>query len=136
VKLNSSRKSSDSLLLESEADYLQQRRTAAMLQKIPEIIDKEFRQRNIKSRKAIFTIGLYHLHYIIRYLNENRIKIDAPLSASNKRKDYVTELTLHKENFGVSVIIPRTLADDPKILEINELDKIVRESQSKYLTFH
>jgi hypothetical protein len=46
----------------------------------------------------------------------------------------MAELSLQKENFGVSVIIPRTLANDQKILEISELDKIVRECQSNLLT--
>jgi hypothetical protein len=69
-------------------------------------------------------------------LNETRIKINAPLFASNEDKDYVSGLALQKENFGVSVVIPKTLADDPKILETNELDKIIREHQSKYLPSH
>jgi hypothetical protein len=78
--------------LKTELDYLQEKRTAAMLQKIPEIVEAEFRQGNIKSRKAIFTIGTSHLHKIIRYINETRIKIDAPLLALNGSKDYVAEL--------------------------------------------
>ncbi len=114
--------------LKTELDYLQEKRTAAMLQKIPEIVEDEFRQGNIKGRKAIFTIGMSHLHKIIRYINETRIKIDAPLLPSNGSKDYIAELSLLKENFGVSIIIPRTLAADQKILEINKLDKIVTRS--------
>jgi hypothetical protein len=122
--------SSDYFLTKSGLDYLQEKRTAAMLQKIPQIVNEEFQQGNIKTRKAIFTIGMFHLHKIITYLNENRIKIYAPLSASNGSEDSVAELNLQKENFGVSVILPRTLADDQKILEITRLDKIVREYRS------
>lgn len=114
--------------LKTELDYLQEKRTAAMLQKIPELVEVEFRQGNIKSRKAIFTIGTSHLHKIIRYLNENRIKIDGPLFASTRSEDYIAELNLLKENFGVSIIIPRTLAADQKTLEMNKLDKIVTRS--------
>jgi len=116
--------------LKTELDYLQEKRTAAMLQKIPEIVEAEFRQGNIKSRKAIFTIGTSHLHKIIRYINETRIKIDAPLLASNGSKDYIAELSLLKENFGVSIIIPKTLAKDQKTLELNKLDKIVIRSSA------
>jgi len=123
-------------LVRSELDYLQERRTAAMLQKIPEIIDGEVRHGNIRSRRAIFTIGMSHLHKIITYLNENRITIYAPLLGSNGNKDYIAELNLQKENFGISVILPRTLADDQKSLEINRLDKIVRECQRNLLTLH
>jgi hypothetical protein len=121
-------------LLKSELEYLQEKRTAAMLQKIPKIVNEEFRQGNINSRKAIFTIGMFHLHKIITYLKENRIKIYTPLLASNGNEGTMAELNLQKENFGVSVIIPRTLADDPKTLEINELNEIVRKCQSNPLT--
>ena len=117
--------------LKTELDYLQEKRTAAMLQKIPEIVEAEFRQGNIKSRKAIFTIGTSHLHKIIRYINETRIKIDAPLLASNGSKDYIAELSLLKSNFGVSIIIPKTLAKDQKTLELNKLDKIVIRSSAR-----
>jgi len=121
----------DYSLLTSELEYLQEIRTAAMLQKIPEIVNEEFLQRNIKSRKAVFTVGMYHIHEIIRYLNENGIRIYAPRSASTENQDYIAELNLLKENFSVSVIIPRTLADDQKILEINKLDGIVRSYRAK-----
>ena len=120
--------------LKSELHYLHEKRTVAMLQKIPQIVNDEFRQGNIKNRKAIFTIGMFHLHEIITYLNEKRIMIHAPLSASNGNEGDMAELSMQKENFGVSVIIPRTLANDQKILEISELDKIVRECQSNPLT--
>jgi len=127
---------SDYSSVKSELDYLQEKRTAAMLQKIPKIVDEEFRQGNIKSKKAIFTVGMLHLHKIITYLNENRIKIYAPLLTPNGSEDYIAELNLQKENFGVSVILPRTLADDQKILEINQLDKIVRECRSNTPVLH
>jgi hypothetical protein len=126
--------SADYSRLKSELGYLQEKRTAAMLQKIPKIVNDEFRQGNIKNKKAIFTIGLFHLHEIIRYLTEKKIKIYAPLLASNGNESYMAELSLQKENFGVSVIIPRTLANDRKILEINELDKLVRGCQNDLLT--
>ncbi len=117
--------------LKTDLDYLQEKRTAAMLQKIPEIVEAEFRQGNIKSRKAIFTIGTSHLHRIIRYINETRIKIDAPLLASTGSKEYIAEVSLLKANFGVTIIIPKTLASDQKTLELNKLDKIVTCSPAR-----
>jgi hypothetical protein len=128
VKLaNSDTNSTDSLLLKSEADYLQERRTAAMLQKIPEIVDKEFQQGNIKNRKAILTTGLSHVSKVIEYLNSKRIAVYSPLSISKGREDYISDLNLIKENFAVYIIIPRTLANDKKVLEINGLDKIMAQ---------
>jgi hypothetical protein len=126
--------SSDHSLLKSELEVLHEKRTAAMLQKIPQIVNEEFQQGNIKNKKAIFTVGMFHLHEIITYLNEKAIKIHAPPLASNGNEGTMAELNLQKENFGVSVIIPRTLADDPKTLEINELNEIVRKCQSTSLT--
>ncbi len=129
VKLASRDDTSDHASLTANLDYLQEKRSAAMLQKIPEVVDAEFKQGNIKSKTAIFTVGLFHLHEIIRYLNQNRIIIHAPPSAPNPTHDVNSELNLSKENFGVSVIIPRTLASDPKTLEMNQLSEIVTSSQ-------
>jgi hypothetical protein len=126
--------SSDHSLLKSELEYLQAKRTAAMLQKIPQIVNEEFLQRNIKNKKAIFTIGMFHLHEIIAFLNEKGIEIRAPRSASNGKEESIAQLNLQKENFGVSVIIPRTLANDQKTLETMELYEIVRKCQGPSLT--
>jgi hypothetical protein len=101
-----------------------------MLQRIPEIVDHEFQLGTIKSRKAILTVGMYHLHEIIAYLNENKITIHAPLPASGKTKDYYSDLNLLKEHFGISVILPKTLADDQKTLEMNKLDQVVQRCQA------
>jgi len=127
LKLVSQGSACDYSAVNSELEYLQERRTAAMLQKVPEIINDEFQQGNIKSRKAIFTVGLYHIHEIVRFLDENRIIIQAPKPASTGMKDYAAELNLRKENFGVSIILPKTLTEDQKILEINKLNEIVKQ---------
>ena len=133
--VNGADRSSDYLVLKSELDYLQERRTAAMLQKIPEIVDLEVKQGSIKNRKAIFTIGLSHLHKIISYLSRSRIAVYSPLLTSDKSRDYVAELDLFKANFGVSVIIPRTLANDQKVLELNKLDKWMPRDPGQFSSF-
>jgi hypothetical protein len=116
-------------LLISELDYLQEKRTAAMLQNIPGVIDQEFRKGAIHHRKAIFTIGLAHLRDIIRYIDERKITIHPPASAPGGGKEYSAGLKLREDKFAVSIIIPRTLANDQKVLEMNRLDKIVAESR-------
>lgn len=118
--------SADYSRLNSEIEFLQEKRAAAMLQKIPRIVNDEFQQGNIRNKKAIFTIGMFHLHNIINYLNEKRIRIPAPLPASNESRANMGELNLQKENFGVSIILPRALVDDQKTLEITKLNEIVR----------
>jgi hypothetical protein len=123
--------SCDYLLLRSEIDYLQERRTAAILQRIPEIVNDESRRGNIRDRKAILTIGMFHIHGMIKYFDENRITIRAPLSDSNHHEDYVSKVNLLEDDFGISVIIPRTLADDQKILKLNKLEKVVARARTK-----
>ena len=124
-------------LLNSKMNYLQERRTAAILQRVPEVIQEEFLLGNIKSRKAVLTIGASHLPSLIKYLNEKRITIYAPLFTSDQNGDYISDVNLIKEKFAVFVILPKTLAQDRKILEANQLGNIVDRSRSQPLaTIH
>jgi len=125
IELIDQKNSCDYLLLRSELDYLQERRTAAILQRIPGIVNEEFQQGNIKARKAILTIGIHHVHKIVRHLNDHKIIVYSPLNKSSKGEDCTAELNLEKENFGVTIILPWTLANNPRILELNQLDEIV-----------
>jgi hypothetical protein len=63
--VNTGKESCDFLSIRSELDHLQQRRTAALLQRIPGIVEDEFQQGNIKAKKAIFTISMAHIPKII-----------------------------------------------------------------------
>ncbi len=130
-KLASSGNSCDYYVVRSELDYLQERRTAALLQRIPGIIDEEYHKGDIKRKRALLTIGMSHLDKIIKYLDESKIRIYSPLVHPDRNEDYVADLNLLKENFGVSIIIPQTLAHDPKILAINKLDKAVEKCRRR-----
>ncbi len=112
----------ESLFIKSGLDYLQERRTAAMLQKIPEVIDSEYSEGRIKNKKAIFTIGMSHISGIIKYLKQNKIEIHSP--AFTPYNDYLSGVKLLEKNFGVTIIIPRTLADNPELLKLTRLDDI------------
>ena len=112
----------ESLFIKSGLDYLQERRSAAMLQKIPELIDSEYRAGRIKNKKAILTIGMSHLSGIIKYLKQNRIEIYSP--AFTSYDDYLSGVKLLENNFGVTIIIPRTLADNRELLKLTRLDGI------------
>lgn len=111
--------------LSSKLKYLGEMRTASILQRSPEIIRREFKEGHIKSQKAALTIGIYHLAHIIRYLQEREIKVFSPLLASEVRPDYLAPLNLLKENYGISLILPKTLAEDQKILRTNGLEREV-----------
>jgi hypothetical protein len=115
-------------------DYLQEKRVAAMLQKIPGVVDEEFQHSNIKSKLALFTIGISHVPQIIKYLNNNKIEIHNPLPAFAEDAEYVADLNLLKEQFGITVIVPKKLADDDEILKICGLDKIVGECRKQTLS--
>jgi len=110
----------ESLYIKSGLDYLQEKRTAAMLQNIPGVIDREYRAGRIKNKKAIFTIGMSHLSGIIKYLKQNRIEIYSP--AFTPYDDYLSGVKLLENDFGVTIIIPRTLADNRKLLKLTRLD--------------
>lgn len=112
-----------------ELDYLQERRVASMLQKIPDVVNAEFQGKHVQAKKAIFTIGMMHVFHIIKYLNENTIFIRPPEDGSTKREDYVAPLNLSKDNFGITVIIPKSLAENPKALKANNLETIVSQSR-------
>jgi len=117
-------------------DYLQAKRTAVMLQNIPQVVEEEFRQGTIRNEKAIFTVGMSHLNSIIQYLKERKITVSAPPLPSNGYKDYMANLDLQKENFGIFVILPKTLACDPEILRINQLDQITVQPRLQPSALH
>ncbi len=62
----------------SDLDFLQEMRTAAMLQKIPGVVEGVFQEGEIDCRTGLFTIGISHIPTIIQYLNDRRIKISSP----------------------------------------------------------
>lgn len=104
--------------------YLQQKRTAILLQKIPGLVEAEFLHGTISNRIAMFTIGLNHIQDIIRYLENNMIRIHAP-SCGNNQESYNAELDLLNKGYGVAIIIPRTLADNRRLLQKTNLDSIL-----------
>jgi hypothetical protein len=112
----------ESLFIKSGLDYLQERRSAAMLQNIPEVIDSEYRAGRIKNKKAIFTIGMSHLSGIIKYLKQNRIEIYSPVFTPYD--DYLSGVKLLENDFGVTIIIPRTLADNRELLKLTRLEDV------------
>ncbi len=125
----SSDDSNDPLSLQFELNSLQELRTATMLQNIPGIIESEFRQGNIKKRFALLTIGLAHINEIIRFVDENRIEISSPDNLPGQRGDYLSDVNLVREGFGITIIIPRTLAEDREVLKVTKLEDIFVKDQ-------
>jgi hypothetical protein len=117
--------------LKSQLNYLQEKRVAAMLQEIPAVVDEEFQRGNIKNKRALFTIGLSHLPLIIRYFNDKRIEIHNPLPAPDEDGDYVADLNLLKEKFGITIIVPQKLADEDRVLKLCGMDKIIAQCRKQ-----
>lgn len=108
-----------SFFARADLEYLQDLRTAVMIQKIPAIIEQEYQTGNISGPRAAFTIGLSHVAWIMRYLDEKRISIKSPAFA--KFDDYQDDLNLLKRNFGVTIIIPRSIAENKELLSVLKL---------------
>jgi hypothetical protein len=107
-----------------ELQYLQEMRTAGMLQKIPSAIETKLRAGYIPNRSAMLTIGLDHIQDIIRYLQKNTITITPPERGNDRMESYTAELDLLREGYGITVIIPRTLADDRQLMQATRLDRM------------
>lgn len=117
-------KSGDSLLASFglELEYLQERRSAAILQKIPEVIDNEYRQGNIAQPRAILTIGMAHLDEIIKFIELGKIEIPAPRIGASGFQAYSEALELLDKEIGVTVIVPRAILDDQEIMYMAKLE--------------
>ncbi len=102
----------------------QERRTAAMLSNIPQAVEKALEDGNICSPQAIFTIGLAHLREIIDFLKKgspNNPSAETELLASENN---LTGLERLEAGYGVTVILPRSLAQNKELLRLTELQTL------------
>lgn len=109
----------------AELLYLQEVRTAQLLQNIPNVIEDEFLNGAIGNRTALFTIGLNHIKDIFRYIKNDEIHIASPIGSNIQPDVLSSKLNLLKTGYGVTIIIPRTLADNHKLLEMTRIDRII-----------
>jgi hypothetical protein len=107
----------------AELQFLQELRTVKLLQNIPDAIERELQNGTIQNSFAMFTIGLNHVNHIIRYLDENTFSIDAPKDLANLN-DFNAELDLLKKGYGITIILPRTLANNAELLEAMNLNRM------------
>ena len=109
----------------AELFYLQQVRTAQILQNIPGVIEGEFQNGTIGNHSALFTIGLNHIKDIFRYIQDDVIHIVSP-TGSDVHPDFLfSGLNLLKTGYGITIILPRTLANDRKLLQMTRIDRIL-----------
>lgn len=108
----------------TELDFLQQVRSAAMLQNIPDAVEYELEVGNIDSRRAMFTIGMAHVDEIIRFLREGRVELTPPATTYATYQNDSALLKLVEAGYGVTVILPRSLVDDQETLRLVNLSSI------------
>jgi hypothetical protein len=89
------------------------------------VIEDEFLNGAIGNRTALFTIGLNHIKDIFRYINNDEIHIASPIGSDIQPDILNTRLNLLKTGYGVTIIIPRTLANNHKLLEMTRIDRII-----------
>ncbi len=99
----------------SELEYLQERRSAAILQSVPGVIEAEFEEGNIMTPRVMLTIGLAHLDEIVKFFENEEIRIPAPQSSESDCQAFSSELELLKKKVGVTIIVPRVLIEKIKI---------------------
>ncbi len=109
----------------AELLYLQKVRTAQILQNIPDVIENEFLSGAIENRNALFTIGLNHIKYIFRYIQDDGIKLTSPIGSAGLPDFICSSLNILNKGYGVTIIIPRTLANDSKLLQMTSIDRIL-----------
>ena len=107
-----------------ELNYLQEIRTAQLLQNIPAVIENNLHRGLIGNRSALFTIGLSHIEDIIRYIENKSIFISSPADSTGLPDVLESKLNLLHSGYGITIIIPRTLAEDHKLLQLTNINKI------------
>lgn len=107
----------------AELTYLQEVRTAQLLQNIPGVIEAQFLRGAVGNRSALFTIGLNHIKDIFRYIKEEKISIESPSGIQSD--SFTSNLNLLQRGYGITIIIPRTLADNDKLLRMTDIDRIL-----------
>jgi len=101
----------------------QERRTAAILQNIPSVVENEYGPGAIHNKQCLFIIGMAHIAEIIHFLEQERIEL-TPLPEDLDQVE-PCELSLLKENYGITIILPRSLAEDEEALRLTKLLDLV-----------
>ena len=117
-KLGNRNEDVNQAFIEELNDY-QRKRTAIMLQNIPFAVETEYQRGDMENKHAIFTIGMAHIADIIEILHDKSIKgaviNDLLLSPA---------FDLLEESYGVTVILPRSLAEDGRALRLSRLEQL------------
>ncbi|HKK02209.1 MAG TPA: hypothetical protein VJ955_08580 [Desulfuromonadales bacterium] len=101
-----------------DLNYLQERRLAAILQNVPTVLSHAERRERISTPTAMLTIGLAHLPDIIRYLKNGNIRISPAPGSKDLFPSFHTQLTLDRQDIGITVIVPHSLLSSRKLAQV------------------
>jgi hypothetical protein len=82
-------------------------------------VEREFQAGSIQSKNAIFIIGMAHIAEIIQFLEAESIVLTP--AREELVRSAPCELELLRENYGVTVILPHSLAEDQEIMRLTKL---------------
>ncbi len=66
-----------------------------------------------------------HIKDIFRYIQNDRIHISSPIGLVAQPDFICSSLNLLNTGYGVTIIIPRTLANDHKLVQVTSIDRII-----------
>ncbi len=118
------RKSENVRPIAEELRSLQEKRTASILQKIPAVIEKEYHRGTIGNHSALFTIGLNHIEDIHTYIDSNHGYLNSASITEENNSGSRSRLNLLDSGYGITIILPRTLAADSDLLKMTRLDHL------------
>lgn len=115
-KLGNQNEDLNRALFEELNDY-QKKRTAIMLQNIPFAVESAFQRGDIVNKHAIFTIGIAHIADILEFFQ-------AKTGTIAGKEDLLSSpaFDLLEKGYGITVILPKSLADDDKVLRLTRLE--------------
>lgn len=108
----------DRAFFEELNDY-QRKRTAIMLRNIPFAVERVFQRGDIENKHAIFTIGMAHIADILEFFHAKTGEI-----AGNNGLLSTSAIDLLAQGYGVTVILPKSLAEDDKVLRLTRLGQL------------
>jgi hypothetical protein len=104
--------------LAAALSYQQKKRSAVLLGNIPAVLSEGIEREKFCSKNALFTVGLTHIKEIIQYLLNGQARINPVPGVSDTFSGYYCDLNALKNNYGITILLPRTLADNKDLISL------------------
>jgi len=108
--------------LAAALEYQQKKRSAVLLLNIAKVLEAGKEQEGDCPRNALLTVGLAHVKEIIDFLENGRARIDPLPGGQEGFNGYYCDLDPLKNNYGITIILPRTLAENTELRRLTLLN--------------